>query len=86
MGLSSSPRIVSKLLKQVFATLRSEFGYKCISNIDDSLHFGVTYKECEQVRFTATELLIAVGFAIHHGKSAVKLTQVKEFLDFLLIR
>ena len=84
MGLSSSPRIFTKLMKPVFATLRSKFGYKCISYIDDSLYFGDTYNECEQVTFTAAQFLTSVGFTIHPEKSAVKPTQIVEYLGFLL--
>ena len=60
MGLSSSPRIFTKLMKPVFATLRSKFGYKCISYIDDSLYFGATFNECEQVTYTAAQFLTSV--------------------------
>ena len=82
MGLSSSPRIFTKLMKPGFATLWSKFGYKCISYIDDSLYFGDTYNECEQVTFTAAQFLTSVGFTIHPEKSAVKPTQIVEYLGF----
>ena len=84
MGLSSSPRILTKLMKPVFATLRSKFGYECISYIDDSLYFGDTYSECKQVTFTAAQFLTSVGFTIHPENSAVKPTQIVEYLGFLL--
>ena len=38
MGLSSSPRISTKVLKPVFATLRCQFGYSCLGCIDDSFY------------------------------------------------
>ena len=84
MGLSSSPRIFTKLMKPFFTTLRSKFGYKYINYIDDSLYFGDTYKECEQITLTAAQLLTSVGFTIHPEKSAVQPTLVIEYLGFLL--
>ena len=84
MGLSSSPRIFTKLMKPVFATLRSKFGYKCISYIDDPLYLGGTYSKCEQVTFTAAQFLTSVGFTIHPEKSTVTPTQIVEYLGFLL--
>ena len=38
MGLSSSPRIFTKVLKPVFATFRCLFGYSCLGYIDDSFY------------------------------------------------
>ena len=36
MGLSSSPRIFTKILKPFFSALRSQFGHTCFGYIDDS--------------------------------------------------
>jgi hypothetical protein len=41
MGLTSSPRIFTKILKPVFATLRSRSGHCCLGYIDDSIYFKV---------------------------------------------
>ena len=84
MGLSSSHRILTQIMKPVFATLRSKFGYKCIGYIDDSLYLGDTYSECEQVTFTAAQFLTSVAFTICPEKSAVTPTQIVEYLGFLL--
>eukprot|EP00794_Sanderia_malayensis_P002379 gene2379-2742_t len=84
MGLSSSPRIFTKLMKPIFATLRSNFGHICISYIDDSLYFGETYEDCEKATLAAARMLISLGFTIHPGKSAVKPTQCIEYLGFSL--
>ena len=48
MGLSSSPRIFTKVMKPIFSNLRSTFGHICLSYIDDSLyiHVGNTATEC----------------------------------------
>ena len=84
LGLSSSPRIFTKLMTPVVATLRNKFGYKYISYIDNSLYFGETYMNCEQITFAAARLLTSVGFATYPGKSAVKPTKIVEYLGFLL--
>ena len=34
MGLTSSPRIFTKVLKPVFASLRTKFGHTCLGYID----------------------------------------------------
>ena len=38
MGLSSSPRVFTKVMKPVFAYLRSQFGHTCLGYIDDSFY------------------------------------------------
>ena len=65
MGLTSSPRIFTKILKPVFATLCSTFGHSCLGYIDDSLNLGDTYTEAEKATLHAVELLISLGFMIH---------------------
>ena len=84
MGLTSSPRIFTKILKPVFATLRSKFGHSCLGYIDDSLHLGDTYTEAEKATLHAVELLISLGFMIHPEKSIITPTQIIEFLGFVL--
>ena len=46
MGLSSSPRIFTKVMKPVFAYLRSQFGHTCLGYIDDSFYLEDSYSEC----------------------------------------
>ena len=84
MGLTSSPRIFTKILKPVFATLRSKFGHSCLGYIDDSLNLGDTYTEAEKATLHAVELLILLGFMIHPEKSIITPTQIIEFLGFVL--
>jgi hypothetical protein len=79
MGLTSSPRIFTKLLKPVFATLRSKFGHSSLGYIDDSLNLEDSYTEAERATLHAVELLISLGFTIHPEKSIVTPTQVIEF-------
>ncbi len=84
MGLTSSPRIFTKILKPVFATLRSKFGHSCLGYIDDSLNLEDSYTEAERATLHAVELLISLGFMIHPEKSIVTPTQIIEFLGFVL--
>ena len=84
MGLTSSPRIFTKILKPVFATLHSKFGHSCLGYIDDSLNLGDTYPEAEKATLHAVELLILLGFMIHPEKSIITPTQFIEFLGFVL--
>ena len=84
MGLTSSPRIFTKILKPVFSTLRSKFGHSCLGYIDDALNLGDTYTEAEKATLHAVELLISLGFMIHPEKSIITPTQIIEFLGFVL--
>ncbi len=84
MGLSSSPRIFTKVMKPVFATLRSKFGHTCLGYIDDSFYTEESYDECLQATFNAVELITSLGFKIHPDKSVIIPSQCIEFLGFLL--
>ena len=84
MGLSSSPRIFTKILKPVFSALRSQFGHTCLDYVDDSFYLEDSYLECEEATLHAVQLFISLGFKIHHEKSVVIPTQVLEFLGFIL--
>ena len=84
MGLSSSPRIFTKLLKPFFSPLRSQFGHTCLGYIDDSLYLRESHLECEEATLHAAQLFISLGFKIHPEKSVVIPTQVLEFLGFTL--
>ena len=80
IGLYSSPRIFTKILKPFFSALRSQFGHTCLGYIDDSLYLGESYLECEEATLHAVQLFISFGFKIHPEKSVVIPTQVLEFL------
>ena len=84
MGLTSSPRIFTKILKPVFATLRAKFGHSCLGYFDDSLNLADSYAETEGATLHAVELLISLGFMIHPEKSILIPTQVIEFLGCVL--
>lgn len=84
MGLTSSPRVFTKVLKPVFSTLRSRFGLTCLGYIDDSIYFADNYLECEESTHHAVSLLSRLGFIIHPDKSVLTPSQCIEFLGFIL--
>ena len=84
MGLSSSPRIFTKVMKPVFAHLRSEWGHCCFGYIDDSIYLEDTQQLAETSTLHATQLLTRFGFAPHPTKSVFEPTQNLEFLGFQL--
>ena len=84
MGLSSSPRIFTKIMKPVFAHLRSEWGHCCFGYIDDSIYLEDTQQLAETSTLHATQLLTRLGFVPHPTKSVFEPTQNLEFLGFQL--
>ena len=84
MGLTSSPRIFTKILKPVFATLRTQFGNSCLGYIDDSYYTEDTLPLCQEATLHAVELFSRLGFVIHPTKSVLHPTQSLEFLGFIL--
>ena len=78
MGLSSSPRIFTKILKPFFSalTIRSQFMHTCQGYIDDSFYLEDSYTECEEATLHAVQLLIRLGFQIYPEKSVVIPSQV----------
>lgn len=84
MGLSSSPRIFTKILKRFFNTLRSQFRHTFLGYIDNSFYLEDGYLECEEATLHAVRLFISRGFKIHPEKSVVIPTGVLEFLGFTL--
>ncbi|XP_053381919.1 uncharacterized protein LOC128549340 [Mercenaria mercenaria] len=82
-GLSSSPRLFTKMLKAVFSTLR-KMGHTNAIYIDDSFLQSDSQKECiNNIRDTLT-LVDDLGFTVHSGKSVVEPTQVIAFVGFLI--
>ena len=82
-GLSSAPRIFTKLLKPVFATLHEQ-GYLNSGYIDDSYLQGDTPSECYANVDAAVSLFSEWGFYLYNDKSVFKPTQQPIFLGFQL--
>ena len=80
-GLSSGPRLFTKITKPLFANLREQ-GHLNSPYIDDSLLVGEDKKDCEiNVRDTV-EMALKMGFVVHPMKSIFDPVQEIEFLGF----
>ena len=79
-GLSSAPRIFTKLLKPVFKFLREQ-GLLSSAYIDDVYLQGDTYHENA---LRTVQLLKNLGFVIQEEKSCLNPSQQLEYLGFVL--
>lgn len=82
-GLSSGPRMFTKLLKPVLALLRMQ-GHIIVSYIDDTLLVGRTESELDLAVKETIELFESLGFIINREKSVFKPSQEAVFLGFVL--
>lgn len=78
-GISEGPRLFTKLMKPVFATLRKE-GYNVTSFIDDTLICSNSYSGCIKAIQATISLLQKLGFCINVEKSVLIPTQCIEYL------
>ena len=83
-GLSSAPRVFTKILKPVYSHLRS-IGHICMGHIDDSLLL-VAYSlgSCRKNIYDTVNLFTLLGFTIHLVKSVLEPTQTIQFLGFVI--
>ncbi|XP_062596107.1 uncharacterized protein LOC134257519 [Saccostrea cucullata] len=70
LKLASAPRLFTKLLKPVFATLR-RLGHVIIGYIDDSLLIGNCIKECLDHVSETLALVESLGFVVNYEKSVL---------------
>ena len=82
-GLSCAPRIFTKILKPIYATLRSQ-GFENVGYIDDSYLQGGTFSDCNTNVAVTTKLFTDLGFILNHEKSVFEPKQVITFLGFVL--
>jgi hypothetical protein len=82
-GLSCCPRYFTKLLKPVYAQLRSQ-GLLSTAFIDDCYLQGQTFVECQRNISMTVELFTKLGFSIHEEKSVLVPCQKVKFLGFWL--
>ena len=82
-GLSSAPRIFTKLLKPVFSKLRNE-GFISVYDLDDSWLMGKTHEDCSVNVRATKQLLSNAGFIINEKKSVFEPVQRISFLGFNL--
>ncbi|VDI36333.1 Hypothetical predicted protein [Mytilus galloprovincialis] len=82
-GLTTAPRIFTKVLKVPFSHLR-KIGHKNVAYIDDSLLISDSYSQCAINISDTVTLLDKLGFTIHPVKSVFEPTQTITFLGFVL--
>lgn len=83
MGLTASPRVFTKILKPVYATLRAK-GHVSTAYIDDSCLQALSYKSClENIHDTVT-LMDSLGLTVHPNKSVLEPSHQIIFLGFIL--
>ena len=82
-GLSSAPRLFTKLMKPVLATLREQ-GHMLSSYIDDIYIQGVSYDDCAFSLKETSDLLIKLGFVINREKSMVIPSRRVKVLGFYI--
>jgi hypothetical protein len=85
-GLSSGPRIFTKLLKVPLAFLRETYGVTISRYIDDTLILGESQEILGQHVVTAAELFQELGFMVNFQKVCFGLPKRFNIWGFLLIR
>jgi len=81
-GLSSGPRVFTKLLKLVIAVLRTN-GVVLVIYLDDMLVFGSCREACESAVSYCLQLLQSLGFVINFKKSQLIPSQQIRYLGFV---
>ena len=82
-GLSSAPRVFTKVVKCLFANLRG-LGYLSLVYLDDSLLAGDSFANCEENVKVTIKSLESLGFVINNKKSEFIPTTKITFLGFII--
>lgn len=82
-GLSSAPRIFTKVLKPVFSWFRKQ-GFRCSYYIDDSLNMNSASTVCKDNTLTMSDTFESLGYTINREKSVFVPTQRIVFFGFIL--
>lgn len=78
-GLSSAPRIFTKIMRCVMEHLRQK-GLRCVIYLDDLLIMAKTKEEIKEHTRIALELMIELGWKISWNKSELTPSRVRKFL------
>lgn len=78
-GVTSAPRLFTKVLRPVIGLLRRQ-GIRCVIYLDDLLIMASSEEEAKRHTARALELLTTLGFLINWKKSHLIPTQVLQFL------
>ena len=83
MGLGTSQKVFTKIMKPVLATLRAK-GFIRTAYIDDSCLQGSTFDDCKQNIDTKVAFMDSFGLTMHLDKSVLIPTKQIIFLGFIL--
>lgn len=83
MGISCAPRILTKIMKPVFAVLH-QMGFQSTSYIDDSLLVGDSKDECISNVTETVSLMEKLGVIINWKKSVLEPNQVIQYLGNIM--
>ena len=82
-GLSTAPRLFTKLMRVLFSELRKD-GHKSVVYIDDSLLVSDNNQDCMNGINVTIYILKKAGFCINWEKSMLVPSHRIEFLGFVL--
>ena len=82
-GLSTAPRLFTKLLKPVFSKLR-QAGHIVVGYLDDTILIAENEEKLIAAVKATTDILAQLGFIIHPEKSVLTPTKEITFLGFVL--
>jgi len=82
-GISCAPRIFTKIMKPIFAYLRSN-GLLSTYYLDDSLLIGKDYNSCSRNIEITKQTLINAGFILNYQKSCLLPTTCITYLGFCI--
>ena len=83
MGLTSSPRIFTKVMKPPLAFLRKA-GCSIVGYIDNFFLVGKDFHECSSNVKATVDLFMKLGFTLHPEKSVLVPTQELTCLGFII--
>ncbi|CAG2233745.1 unnamed protein product [Mytilus edulis] len=78
-GIAMAPRLFTKIMKVVYASLR-KMGYVNVGYIDDSLLLGDTELECKNNVTETVNMVSSLGFIVHKDKSVFTPKKCIKFL------
>lgn len=82
-GVTSAPRIFTKVMRPVVGLLRAQ-GIRCLIYLDDLLIMADSKEQCVTHLRQALSILMTLGFKINWKKSALIPSQVMQFLGLTL--
>ena len=82
-GLTSAPRVFTKILKPVFSKMRED-GFSVLGYIDDSLILAESYDKCLEATNKLAQLLTQLGFTINYKKSNFTPSKSVVFLGYVI--